>query len=265
MFAFAPAGEAAAYDGGGRMIEIERIVENADAEARAFVVPPHVITAIENAAITTGAEFEYLLKTAALESSFIEDLEAKTSSAAGLYQFVERTWLIMMYTHGADAGLGILSSAVVQAKDGDCRVHDAALRDEILDLRNDAKLAALMAGAYARMNAERMALILGRAPDATELYIGHFLGPSGGAKLIELAESRPNDRANGYFRKAARANRSIFYDRRKPRTLREVRDHIAGKYAAISVRQIATTAPMVAADLLVPAPMPRPRLVLASE
>jgi hypothetical protein len=265
-FAFAPAGVAVASQNSGRTIEVERIAERGgEAAAWAFVVPPHVITAIENAAITTGADFEYLLKTAALESSFNEELEARTSSAAGLYQFVERTWLIMMHAHGAEAGRVVLASAVVQTKNGDCDVHQAGLRDEILELRHDAKLAALMAGTYARKNAERMARVLGRAPDASELYIGHFLGAAGGAKLIKLAERRPNDRASAHFRKAARANRAVFFHGRKPRTLREVRDYIAGKYAAILVRHVARTDVAAGSDLLVPAPIPRPRMLLASE
>lgn len=264
--AFAPAGMAAANESGGRTIEVERAGDGAASAAWAFVVPPHVVAAIESAAIVTGADFEYLVKTAALESSFDEDLKAKTSSAVGLYQFVERTWLIMVRAHGADAGLDALASAVVQAKNGDCYVHDAALRGEILGLRTDAELAALMAGAYARLNAQRMARILGRAPDSTELYIGHFLGASGGARLILLAQSRPNDRASAHLGRAARANRTIFHRGGKPRTVREVHDYIAGKYHAISVRlESAADQIAVAPGLLVPMPTPRPRMQLASD
>ncbi|HEX5778014.1 MAG TPA: hypothetical protein VFY21_04175 [Xanthobacteraceae bacterium] len=235
VFAFAPTGEAAA-DPGGRIMMVERVAEGGDAVAWTLTASKEVVAAIEGAAIATGADFDFLLRTAALESSFDTELEAKTSTATGLYQFIERTWLLMMRAHGARAGLDTLASAVTFGEKGECDVTDALMRDEILALRNDVELAAFMAAVLARQNASDMARALGRAPESAELYIGHVMGATGGAKLIRLADSKPKQRADKVFRRAARANRTIFYDGRKPRSLDEVRDVIAAKYAALRVK-----------------------------
>ncbi|HEX9591052.1 MAG TPA: transglycosylase SLT domain-containing protein, partial [Bradyrhizobium sp.] len=49
--------------------------------------------AIKQAASTTGASFEYLLATAKMESNFDPKASASTSSARGLFQFIDQTWL----------------------------------------------------------------------------------------------------------------------------------------------------------------------------
>src|SRR5690606_13560529 len=66
-------------------------------DANLYRAPPEIIEAIDSASALTGVDFDYLLRTAALESSFDPTLEAATSSAAGLYQFIEQSWFHMMY------------------------------------------------------------------------------------------------------------------------------------------------------------------------
>jgi hypothetical protein len=236
VFAFAPAGKAAA-DTGGRIVAVERIAEGGDAVMWTLAAEPQMLAAIVSAAIATGADFEYLLKTAALESSFDAELVAKTSSATGLYQFIDRTWLLMMRAYGSRVGLDTLAAAVTFGEKGECDVADMELREEILALRHDVELAAFMAAIFARQNASDMARALGRAPESAELYIGHVMGATGGAQLIKLADSKPKQRADKTFRRAARANRAIFYDGRKPRSLDEVRDLIAAKYEALRIKR----------------------------
>ena len=255
VFAFAPAGEAAA-DPGGRIMTVERVTDRGDAVAWTLTASREVVAAIEGAAIATGADFDFLLRTAALESSFDTELEAKTSTATGLYQFIERTWLLMMRAYGERVGLDTLATAVTFGEKGECDVADAQLRDEILALRNDVELAAFMAAILARQNASDMARALGRAPESAELYIGHVMGATGGAKLIKLADSKPKQRADKAFRRAARANRSIFYDGRKPRSLDEVRDAITAKYEALRIKR--ALPPVRVVDLPTP-------ILLASE
>ena len=79
-------------------------------------------------------------------------------------------------------------------------------------LRTDPAASALMAGAFARGNAAQLAQSIGRAPTEGELYIAHFLGPDGAAKLIAAASSQPRANAATMFPQAAGANTSIFYD-----------------------------------------------------
>ena len=222
----------------------------------AFAAPPPIVSAIVKASEATGADFEFLLKTAALESSFNHETEAKTSSAAGLFQFVENTWLVMIREAGGKHGLEHLAAAVVVTDEGECEVADAEMQKQILRLRYDPELSALMAGAFARRNAAFVARRLGRDPEPGELYIAHFLGASGGSQLIRLAEKEPHARASKRFPRAARANRSIFYDGRKPRTIGEVYDRLMSKYRDIPIHAGGALQRM-AAVALVPNPTPR--------
>src|SRR5215510_16243908 len=64
-----------------------------------------VAGAFRQAAQSTGISFEYLLTTAKIESNFNPSAQASTSSAKGLYQFIDQTWLGTMKQDGAALGL----------------------------------------------------------------------------------------------------------------------------------------------------------------
>jgi hypothetical protein len=106
------------------------------------------------------------------------------------------------------------------------------MRAEILKLRNDPTANAVMAGAFTKANADYLATKLGRQPSEGELYIAHFLGAGGAARLISLAAANPNAKASDYFPNAANANSSIFYDRStgRARSLSQVRDVLTARY-----------------------------------
>ena len=166
--------------------------------------------AIRQAAASTGMSFEYLLTTAQIESNLNPSAQAATSSAKGLYQFIDQTWLATMKSTGAALGLGRYADAIAKNADGQYEVPDAAARSAILRLRTDPSVSALMAGAFTRSNAAQLANALGRAPSEGELYIAHFLGPDGAGKLISAAASQPQANAAVMFPQAAAANPSIF-------------------------------------------------------
>jgi hypothetical protein len=169
--------------------------------------------AIKAAARSTGTSFEYLLTTAQIESNLNPAAQAATSSAKGLYQFIDQTWLATMKQAGAALGLSQYANAIVQTPDGSYAVPDTNARAAIMKLRSDPKVSATLAGVFTRSNAAKLAGSIGRTPSESELYIAHFLGPDGAAKLITTAASSPNTNAAALFPAAAAANRSIFYDR----------------------------------------------------
>jgi hypothetical protein len=191
-----------------------------------------VTGAIEQASQATGTSFRYLLATAQVESGLNAQAGAATSSARGLFQFIETTWLATMKQAGSALGLGRYADAITQTPSGNYEVRDPAMRSEILKLRNDPAANAMMAGAFTKNNASALSERLGRDPSEGELYIAHFLGVGGGARLIELAASNPNAKAADYFPGAAQANPSIFYDRSTgaARTLAQVRDVVTARY-----------------------------------
>ena len=68
--------------------------------------------AIQNASVKTGVDFSYLLKQADVESSFNATAKAKGSSATGLFQFIESTWLSMVKKYGDKYGLGTMADKI---------------------------------------------------------------------------------------------------------------------------------------------------------
>jgi hypothetical protein len=151
------------------------------------------IQAVARAAQSTGVDFGALLETAKRESGLDGNAKAKTSSAAGLFQFIESTWMDMVDKYGAKYG-----------------ISPGADRKSILDMRYDPEIAAHMAGELTRENGAALATRLGRPAQPGELYAAHVLGPEGAVKLIEAA---PNARASDLFPRAAAANRGLFFDK----------------------------------------------------
>ena len=191
-----------------------------------------VTGAIRQAAQATGTSFQYLLATAQVESGLNPQAGAATSSARGLFQFIDQTWLATMKQSGAALGYGQYAAAITKTASGHYEVADPVMRSAILKLRNDPTANATMAGAFTQSNAEVLSARLGRSPTEGELYIAHFLGAGGAARLISSAAANPNASAAGYFPVAAHANTSIFYDRATgaPRTLADVRNVLTARY-----------------------------------
>jgi hypothetical protein len=178
--------------------------------------------AIERASKATGVDFGFLMKTAGRESSFNPRAQASSSSAAGLFQFVEQTWLSTLKQHGSKHGYARYADLITKTSDGRYRVAGDEARRAVMDLRLDPHAASLMAGELASDHAAYLKGRVGRSPTAGELYAAHFLGPQGSARLIKAVESQPGAAAASLFPDAARSNRSIFYRDGKARTVGEV-------------------------------------------
>src|SRR5262249_20424979 len=115
--------------------------------------PSSVNDAIRGAATATGSSFEYLLATAQAESGLNPQAASSTSSARGLYQFVDQTWLATMKRAGPALGYGKYADAIVQNASGHFDVPNPTMRRDIMALRFDPAANAAMAGAYTRDNA----------------------------------------------------------------------------------------------------------------
>ena len=177
--------------------------------------------AIKKAAETTGVGFDYLYRVAMRESSLNPDAAAKTSSAAGLFQFIEQTWLAAVKQYGGAHGLGAEAASIEKDANGRLTVADPSKRREILDLRFNPEKAATLAGELARENKAALEATLGRAVDGAELYAAHFLGAGGAKKLLS---ADPGASAAKLLPAAAKANAHVFYDQGRERTVGEVVD-----------------------------------------
>jgi hypothetical protein len=210
---------------------------------------PAVTGAIRQAARATGADFKYLLATAQVESNFNAGAQARTSSAKGLFQFIEQTWLGTLKEQGGALGYAPYANAITRQPSGQYTVGDPRMYDRIMELRSDPNANALMAGAYTRANAGKLAERLGRAPTEGELYIAHFMGPQGAARLIDLAQERPYAPAAAVFPGPARANPQVFYDARgNARGAAEVYRSLVGRYGVARGGPANKVAPQLASQ-----------------
>jgi len=232
--------------------------------AELAAIRPVVTGAIRDAARATGANFQYLLATAKVESNLDPNAAVRTSSARGLFQFIEQTWLATLKESGPALGYGQFAQAIERTPDGQYVVRDQRLQTRILNLRSDPTANAVMAGAHTRDNAVQLRSALGRKPSEGELYIAHFLGASGAGRLIGTASQAPHARAADLFPSAARANPSIFYDRKgQARSAGQVYSTLVGRYEQARGRagsQPSGTASAVAQVPFQQVPLPQQRM-----
>ena len=187
-------------------------------------------SAIAQASSRTGIDFDYLLGQAKLESGLNANARAGTSSASGLYQFIEQSWLAVVKQHGAEHGLSWAADSIGRGANGRLGVGDPATRQAILNLRNDPAAASLMAAEHASDNKDALETSLGRPATGTDLYMAHFLGLGGARKFLSTMQAQPGATAAHLFPAAAAANRGVFYaSDGQPRSLNEVYDRFAAK------------------------------------
>ena len=187
--------------------------------------------AIKQASGSTGTSFSYLLATAKMESDFNPTASASTSSAKGLFQFIEQTWLGTVKEAGSQFGYGQYADAITKSASGTYSVSDPTAKAAILKLRDDPVAASAMAGVLTQSNSFGLTGQIGRRPTDAELYMAHFMGVGGAAKLINAAENNPSASGAAMFPNAAAANRSIFYDRSgQARSVSQVYADLAQRY-----------------------------------
>ena len=187
-----------------------------------ITIPQSLAYVLNNAGDKSGVDFNYLVQTAQRESSMDPDAKAPSSSAVGLFQFLDTTWLQVMKEEGPRLGYQKYADAITTDANGNYTIKDKALRAKVLALREDPQVAADMAAAFTRSNGAYLQQKFGRMPSPGELYIAHFLGPQGAEKMFDAGLQNPDQIAARLFPEAAKANPQIFYSNGHSRTIREV-------------------------------------------
>ena len=222
---------------------------NATAAAGADPSRARIAGAIKQAANTTGTSFQYLLTTAKMESDFNPAAGASTSSAHGLFQFIDQTWLGTVKEAGSQLGYGQYADAISKSAAGSYSVSDPAARSAIMKLRDDPVVSSAMAGVLTQSNSFKLTGMIGRRPTDSELYMAHFMGVSGAAKLISNAEDNPKASGAQLFANAAAANHSIFYDKTgRARSVSDVYSVLTSRYAAAANSSATRTAMAAVGD-----------------
>ena len=166
---------------------------------------------IKNAALKTGVDFNYLLAEATIESNLNPLAKSKTSSASGLFQCTENTWLQEIKDHGRQHGvLTKLIETIETDEKGDLFIADGAVRQKILSLRSDPALSAAISGEYTKCNKAYLERQLTRPINNTDLYIAHFLGAAGASRFLGTLNNNPNTAAKEIFPQIVKANKKLF-------------------------------------------------------
>lgn len=185
----------------------------------------HLVETIVRAARATQSDPVLLMAIADKESSFSTGVRARTSSATGLYQFIDATWLKVVNDFGARHGLRKEAAAIAWVDD-ELAVSDPAERARILDLRREPYVSALLAAEMLKRDAQRIGRRIGRDLTPGETYLAHFLGPDDAERFMEKVVGEPDSIAANVLPKPAKANKPIFFAsvgrKQKGRSIAEV-------------------------------------------
>ncbi|MGE0109432.1 MAG: transglycosylase SLT domain-containing protein [Bdellovibrionales bacterium] len=191
---------------------VSTINEMASYVAQGLSGKDRAVAAIKQASSRTGVDFAYLLAQATQESGLNASAKASTSSATGLFQFIDQTWLQTVKAHGAEHGLSAYADKISLDSNGVAQVSNPKDKAAILALRNNPEVASLMAAELASDNKESLTQTVGSDVGATDLYMAHFLGAGGARKFLCAMNKNPNLSAADVCPSAAAANKNVFYD-----------------------------------------------------
>lgn len=150
-------------------------------------------TAITRAAATVGGnQVNYDAPTGILGAD-----GKPTSSARGLYQFIDKTWLNTVKRPGFAEAVGVDISKMTDK--------------EILALRADPRMQTFAAAALATENKGILETTLGRDINEAELYMAHFMGPTAAATFLTAYKANPEQSAADLLPQTADANAPVFY------------------------------------------------------
>ena len=162
--------------------------------------------ALANAARVVGFSEPILNAIAYKESTFdpsarpySKKLGKYLSSAAGLFQFIDSTWKSVVARFGERYGV---------PKNAD---------------RMDPYYNAIMGAAFLKHDVYPSIAQAVGTPNATDIYLGHFMGPAGGKNWLLKMKANPNRYAYLDWSEAASANPGVYYDRSgRPRTYAQI-------------------------------------------
>lgn len=209
---------------------LSHFADLAQRDARSYGISTTAAAAIRLGSLRTGVDFEYMMELSAAESNFDHAVQASTSSATGLYQFTEDTWLQTIRRYGDAYGMSPLAGQMSNTFDMNGmlvgRVENPFIRTTSFDLRKQPHIMGLLAAEFQQRNQFRITCVIRRPLTRTEMYFGHFLGAEGAITFIQNRARNGGGNAAAAFQQQADANRNVFYsrDRRGRRVARSYND-----------------------------------------
>ena len=156
-------------------------------------ISPAVMNALQAAAQESGVDPDLLAAVAWRESRFDPKARNRSSSAKGLLQFTNATWLQMIRDYGSTYNEARYAGAIRKDKSGALVVSGKHVRTAILQLRSDPVLSAKFAAENMRRERAAIQDRLGRSVIPADLYLLHVLGPTGTLRFLTAASQRPSE------------------------------------------------------------------------
>lgn len=220
----------------GRSVQLQSTDNNRLKLARAFQAhleekgqDSAVIGAIYKASLSSGVDFELLLLKAIMESDLGRYTVATGSSARGLFQYIEPTWLVLMKRYGANLGYEHYADAISYTKRTGIpyiKNKNKYLRAEILALRYDDSISAMMKTFQIKEETDALRQYKGSKVSATDHYISHMLGLPLTRELYDLRRKGSvfavARLGNPQMREAAKLNKPFFYHGKNALTAADV-------------------------------------------
>jgi hypothetical protein len=188
---------------------------------RAQNIAPLVVDAIRVAQQKSHVDPGLLLAIAAKESGFNPEARNRHSTARGLLQFTNATWLTVVRDFGPRYGLSRYAQAIETDRDGRLRVSKPHLRRAILALRDNPRLQAIMTAERLEQGRPSLELHLGRAARTADLYFLHLLGPTGATHFLTELNEHPDASSLTVVGGVAKANAGLFVKDGRPMTVAE--------------------------------------------
>jgi hypothetical protein len=166
----------------------------------------YVASVVQDIFEEAGLDPETGLIFAQLESSMGKFTRAPTSSAEGVFQFIDSTWESMIEKHGSKYGITMENAD-----------------------KFDPEQNAYMGAEFLKENAASLER-KGHEATPENLYLAHFLGAGGANRFLKGLKEKPNAPVSKSVRKSQiEANKSLFIKKGKLVTLEEFMDTVSNK------------------------------------
>ena len=144
---------------------------------------------VVRAAQATKTEPAVLRALADRDPALLPNRRVTTSSAQGVFQFGEGTWLEVLRRYGLKHGYRAEAKAIRIVR-GRPVVANSTERERLLSLRRDPYLSALMAGELITTHRQILAGKVARDPAFAELYMAYALSLNGATRFMERLRDR---------------------------------------------------------------------------
>ena len=176
-------------------------------------IPKPVHEAIQKASTKTGFKADILGAMAYMESRFDNHAHAHKhiSSATGLFQFTNSSWLYSLMKHGDEIGLSSVSSNIYQTKTGRMALHRPKDEKYIMGLRKNSTISSILTAKVAQENQKMIEEIKGSQATPGDIYLTHVVGPNGMMKIHSALKTHPNiSMASVLGEDVVRNNKNLF-------------------------------------------------------